>query len=78
MLAYLTTTGEKYPCEQKRLKNFLSHVKEQLILVTRLMLFFNSGKLTWTTSETLVAASSSISDSNDDTYSAGKNKNNTF
>jgi len=45
MLAYLTTTGEKYPCEQRRLKNFLSHVKEQIILARRLILFSTMANL---------------------------------
>lgn len=43
-----------------------------MILASRFMLLIDYGKLTWTTSETLVTSSSLISDSNDDTYSTGK------
>jgi hypothetical protein len=45
-----------------------------MILTSRFMILINYVKVTWTTSETLVTASSSISDSKDDTYSAWKKK----
>lgn len=71
-LAYLTTTGEKYPCTSHQ-KSIAA--EEHSIKLREKNNAFIKDKRTWTTRETLSMPRLFIIDSKDDTYSAIQKKN---